>query len=117
MWSLVKYVSLLIITSQTTVLAQDRDPRVQVSNGTIQGKRCPSTPVNSFLAIPYAKPPLDELRFMPAQPRSESFDGVLDATTPAVSCPQFNSEFAEYYKQTEDWYVFCLKIHVFRFPY
>ncbi|CAK7206706.1 hypothetical protein SEUCBS139899_009511 [Sporothrix eucalyptigena] len=81
---------------------------VTVLNGTLSGARCPSTDVNSFLSIPYANPPLGDLRFAPPQVYDEKYDGVLNATTPAPACPQFSIAFNESTVESED----CLFIDV-----
>jgi hypothetical protein len=43
------------------------------------------TPFVSFMGIPYARPPLGELRFKPPQP-PRSWDGVRDATKQGSPC-------------------------------
>ncbi len=42
---------------------------------------------HAFLGIPYAAPPLAELRFRPPAPPS-AWEGILDATTLGSNCPQ-----------------------------
>nr|AHH02590.1 carboxylesterase [Holotrichia parallela] len=42
----------------------------------------------SFLSIPYAKPPVGELRFKEPQP-ADSWSGILDATVDLPQCSQF----------------------------
>lgn len=80
-------------------------PEVEIANGTLRGGRCVSAPVNYFLSIPYAVPPIGDLRFEPPQPYNQTFAGVRDATTPAPSCPQLGIFFVAYQAgQSEDWY-------------
>ncbi|KAK1999423.1 carboxylesterase [Colletotrichum falcatum] len=72
-------------------------PSVQLDNGvTVQGRIAPDAPrVAEFLGIPYAAPPLGDLRWEPPQPyvapRSLANDTVLDATALPPSCWQYIS--------------------------
>ncbi len=52
-------------------------PRVHVKNGWLLGLAKPG--VQAFLGVPYAKPPLGDLRFLPPQP-SEDWQGDYPAT-------------------------------------
>lgn len=102
--------SLAVLISLGLVLtdAASPAPEVEIVNGTIRGGRCASAPVNYFLSIPYAVPPIGDLRFTPPQPYNQTFASVRDATTPAPSCPQLGIFFIAYHAgQSEDWYVFC----------
>ena len=47
--------------------------------------------VNQFLSVPYAEPPLGELRFRPPKPKAPWPD-VLDATKQPPLCPQIDPE-------------------------
>ncbi|XP_028931836.1 liver carboxylesterase 1 [Ornithorhynchus anatinus] len=67
--------SLLLSASLTAFTAQEHDaeqPVVDTKYGKVQGKRVDiqgiDKPVGVFLGIPFAKPPLGELRFAPPQP-------------------------------------------------
>ncbi|MFO0551742.1 MAG: carboxylesterase family protein [Polyangiaceae bacterium] len=63
--------------------------------------------VVAFLGIPYAAPPIGELRWrLPVE--HACFDGTLDATAPKPSCPQLTQE--GIYEGDED----CLTLNVFR---
>ncbi|KAH8895542.1 alpha/beta-hydrolase [Thozetella sp. PMI_491] len=65
--------------------------------------------MNYFLSIPYAVPPLGDLRFTPPQPYDTTYDGIRDATRPPPSCPQFGPIFVAYQAgQSED----CLFIDI-----
>lgn len=59
-----------------------------------------------FLGIPYAQPPLGNLRFRSPQPINISYDGVLDASRYGYSCNQYGSNF----NLSED----CLTLNVVR---
>lgn len=73
---------------------------VTLSGGTLQGGTCSNSNASYFYSVPYAQPPVGDLRFAAPQP----YNGTLgQATTPTPKCPQFNDEFIEYPYQ-EDWY-------------
>lgn len=78
---------------------------VTTTNGTIEGGRCESSDANSFLAIPYAQPPVAALRFAAPESYNTTYDGVLRATSRAPNCPQFTTG-GELVEGTfsEDWY-------------
>ncbi|XP_038609607.1 liver carboxylesterase 1 [Tachyglossus aculeatus] len=66
---------LLLSASLTAFTAQEHNveqPVVDTKHGKVQGKRVGiqgfDKPINVFLGIPFAKPPLGELRFAPPQP-------------------------------------------------
>lgn len=60
-------------------------PMVQVQEGKLRGER--SDDVDHFWAIPFAAPPVGDLRWrLPERP--ESWHGVRDATAPPPRCPQ-----------------------------
>ncbi|KAK6069852.1 chlorogenic acid esterase precursor [Seiridium cupressi] len=66
------------------------DLTVQINSGTVLGAVDSANPdVRQFLGIPYAKPPLGDLRFAPSE-AVESF-GEFDATTLPPSCMQYLS--------------------------
>lgn len=58
---------------------------VKIMNGTINGVLDSANHVQRFLGIPYANPPVDDLRLRQAQPLSEHF-GTLDAGKFGHSC-------------------------------
>ena len=78
---------------------------VTTTNGTVQGGKCEGYDANYFLAIPYAKPPVGDLRFAPTVLYNEKYNGdVLQATSPAPRCIQFGNIFVESGTASEDWY-------------
>ncbi|XP_077979540.1 acetylcholinesterase-like [Glandiceps talaboti] len=61
-----------------------------IPQGTLRGVRNQISPdlySHSFLKIPYAEPPLGELRFRPPNP-GPSWQGIRDATKFGPACPQ-----------------------------
>lgn len=68
--------------------ACDGDLSVQTTGGTVHGIVDEATPaVRQFLGIPYARPPVDELRFTPPQPALPF--GDLDASDMGPACMQY----------------------------
>ncbi|MEA5004117.1 MAG: carboxylesterase/lipase family protein [Christensenella sp.] len=74
---------------------------VKTKNGTIAGAR--EGDVLSYKGVPYAKPPVGDLRFMPAQ-KPEGWEGVLDASSFGAACPQTK----KYKVSSED----CLTLNI-----
>jgi carboxylesterase type B len=82
---------------------------VEIENGKINGtsKKTFRTSFFAFYRIPYAKPPLGELRFQAPQP-VDNWDNVLDATQPGPKCHQMTDSSSEI-PQSED----CLHLNVY----
>ncbi|CAJ2511983.1 Uu.00g076080.m01.CDS01 [Anthostomella pinea] len=83
-------------------------PTAETSLGKIQGGKCSSTETNYFFSIPFANPPVDELRFKAPEKYTRHFNGTLDATKSTPFCIQFSSLFGESSTQSED----CLYLNV-----
>ncbi|XP_065225810.1 esterase FE4-like [Planococcus citri] len=84
---------------------------VQTKLGPIRGKECESL-VNgkkfySFLGIPYAKPPIGELRFMPPV-RAEGWLGIYDGTFDRDPCTQGETITGTRFVGSED----CLYLNI-----
>src|SRR5215813_3122463 len=84
----------------------ERGPVVTTSDGRVRG--ISSEGVDRFLGIPYAAPPVGDLRWRPPQPHAP-WRGVRDATAFANHCPQVPSPYGQG-SITED----CLYLNVFR---
>lgn len=61
-------------------------PTVSVKNGTISGLHSTTYNEDYFLGIPFAQPPVNELRFRNPQSYNSSYNGVLQATEYAPEC-------------------------------
>lgn len=66
-----------------------KPPTVAVTNGTIQGLHLPAFDEDIFLSIPFAAPPVGNLRFRHPQPFNSTWNGVLKATVHRPSCPGY----------------------------
>ncbi|KAK2604059.1 hypothetical protein N8I77_007018 [Diaporthe amygdali] len=99
--------SLAVLVGSVVVATAQNAPTVKTINGTFQGAKCSSNDVNSFLGIPYARPPVGDLRFAPPQSYNQTFDN-RQATQPPPACTQFNVAFSERGPQSED----CLFVDV-----
>lgn len=104
MFSSLIFVGVLL---STTATAQQYKPlTVSTSAGVIEGAQCTGSQASSFLAIPFAEPPVGDLRLASPKPYDASYAGeLLRANTKAPSCIQFGSEFVEKGTQSEDWWV------------
>ena len=77
---------------------------VTTTNGTIVGGTCEGYNVDYFLAIPYAEPPVGDLRFAAPLSYDKKYEGgMLEATSPAPRCVQFGNIFVESGNVSEDW--------------
>lgn len=79
---------------------------VEILNGTVNGVVDSTSHVQRFLGIPYAEPPLGDLRLRQAQPLSERF-GKLEANRFGHSC--YGSA-----DQNEDASEDCLTLNIWR---
>ena len=64
-------------------------PIVRIDDGLVRGTTAGT--VDEFLGLPYAAPPIGNLRWRPPAPPA-SWQGVRDATQFGPSCPQSDSE-------------------------
>jgi carboxylesterase type B len=80
-------------------------PTVELPSGTLIGTTCPNG-ANAFISVPFAVPPVGELRWTSPQAYNQSFPGgTRNATTPGNICIQFGgNEFSDPGPEAEDWY-------------
>ncbi|XP_066469162.1 cholinesterase-like [Tiliqua scincoides] len=84
------FLSLLFLLLHSLLVAGSPDDTVVVtSSGPIKGKKVTtdSGTVTAYLGIPYAEPPLGELRFQKSRPH-QPWNDVLEVTSFGNSCPQ-----------------------------
>lgn len=79
-------------TSAISTGASSGTPTVTVKNGTIAGSHSSTYNQDFFLGVPFAQPPVNELRFRNPQSINTSFDGTLEATKYAPSCVGYGGD-------------------------
>src|SRR5580698_9377817 len=67
----------LLVFMMSSAMAQN-NPQVKISNGTLEGTFNATTGINSFKGIPYALPPIGNLRWKEPQPAA-NWTGVRKA--------------------------------------
>ncbi len=85
-------------------------PTATTRNGTYAGRYIPEWDQDVFLGMPYAQPPLGNLRFRWPEALNESFPGVRDASQYGFSCMQYQGSPWGSFNISED----CLNINVIR---
>ena len=81
-------------------------PTVTVKNGTLRGLHSSEWRQDHFLGIPYAQPPVGDLRFRWPRSLNTSWSDAFDADRYGYSCYQYNTNF----NLSED----CLTLNVVR---
>ncbi|XP_068084828.1 juvenile hormone esterase [Anabrus simplex] len=105
--------ALLILTAHQLgeVLCDDEYPTITLPQGTLKGKKVTPenlSPYYSFLGIPYAKPPLGNLRFKAPVPAGP-WNGTLEALQEGNMCKQPPNVFGRASQSEED----CLFLNVY----
>ncbi|KAM3155664.1 hypothetical protein ABEW05_003805 [Botrytis cinerea] len=104
--SLLAVLSTSILLPSSVLGINSTSPTVTVTNGSYIGKYVPEWQQDQFLGIPYAIPPLGDLRFARPKSLNTSFTGYRDATHYGHSCYQYGTKF----NLSED----CLTLNVIR---
>ncbi|KAJ5332648.1 hypothetical protein MYU51_018821 [Penicillium brevicompactum] len=102
---------LLLPTSLSAVVATAlASPSVNIDAGTVKGGKCSGGQgAVYYKGIPFAEPPIGDLRFEPPKSYSQKYsDGVLEATNPAPSCIQFGTQTVPSGAKSED----CLYLDI-----
>lgn len=73
----------------TTHETHNHGPQVTTKNGTLQGFYLPSFHEDLFFSVPFASPPIGDLRLRHPVPYTEHWQGVRDATLRSPSCPGY----------------------------
>lgn len=106
--SVMGFVTALAMAALATAApAHNSSLTVTTINGTLQGGICTDTGARYFLSIPFAQPPVDNLRFVAPQPYNKTFTH-RNATISAPSCIQFDLDLAAGSLQSED----CLYLDI-----
>jgi carboxylesterase type B len=66
--------------------SQRKDVTARVKNGTISGVHSSAYNQDYFLGVPFAQPPVGDLRFRQAQPLNATWTGVREAKEYAKHC-------------------------------
>lgn len=64
-------------------------PRVKTQNGTVEGFSLPAFDEDVFLGVPFAEPPVGDLRLRHPIPYQSAWTGVYNATFRGPSCPGY----------------------------
>ena len=89
--------------------AANDPPSVTVKNGTLQGRYSKEYNQDFFLGVPFAQPPVGDLRFRAARSINTTWTGVKNATTYSPECVGYGGDDWPY-PLSED----CLYLNVIR---
>ncbi|MEZ5338466.1 MAG: carboxylesterase family protein [bacterium] len=104
--SLLVLFSLTLLSISAAQAGQETEPLVSTASGTLQGFM--SGDVEVFLGVPFAQPPVGELRWREPQPL-KSWEGIRTALEYGPACPQpANLLFADAGESSED----CLYLNI-----
>ncbi|KAF2856445.1 alpha/beta-hydrolase [Plenodomus tracheiphilus IPT5] len=84
-------------------------PIAHGKNGSIVGTYSPNFKQDFFLGVPFAQPPVGDLRFRQARPLNSTWEGVRDASKYADHCVGYGLD-QTFYQASED----CLYLNIVR---
>jgi para-nitrobenzyl esterase len=91
----------------SALLPSAQPPKVNISEGTLEGVKFGSESEVAFLGIPYAAPPVGDLRWKPPQ-SANKWTGMRKAAAFGASCAQAEASWTRNYNSSED----CLFLNV-----
>lgn len=95
-WSFSQAGAVVLATLSTSVASSkipyNASPKVKVLNGTYEGVYNQKYNQDLFLGIPYAQPPVDDLRLRVPQPLNTSWEGTRNATEYSPQCIGYGSD-------------------------
>ncbi|KAL4906169.1 hypothetical protein BDW74DRAFT_190229 [Aspergillus multicolor] len=111
MWTYITAILALSLGISATPLRRDNTspPTAHVRNGTYKGVYSAGYDQDFFLGVPFAQPPVDDLRFRLPQSLNTSWEGSRDAKDYSLLCVGYGLD-QTFYKQSED----CLYLNVVR---
>ncbi|KAL8397229.1 hypothetical protein RB594_004082 [Gaeumannomyces avenae] len=105
----------LILAAAASAAAVPRDvaPTVQLANGSYYGLHSSTYKQDMFMGVPFAQPPVGDLRLRQPQPLNSTWEGSRNATEYGYQCIGYGSD---QWAQTGDNYVSedCLTLNVVR---
>jgi para-nitrobenzyl esterase len=108
-WPIARFlVFALVESSRASVLSSSQPPTVTLEVGVLEGTRFGSMQNEvAFLGVPYAAPPVGELRWKPPQPVNK-WTGTREAIQFGPVCPQLPAPWLPYLAGNED----CLYLNI-----
>ncbi|KAL4230605.1 hypothetical protein ACF0H5_010982 [Mactra antiquata] len=96
--------SIVVVIATLMAFSKGQSPRVMTTNGEIEGytETTDGVTVDIFLGIPFAAPPLGDLRFRAPQP-AEKWTGVKETKAQPYSCSQLPDESYGRFEGVEMW--------------
>lgn len=101
-YALLLFSSWLFVDSRPTANNASTQCTVRTGSASIQGHETAGTNVCEFLGIPYASPPVGQLRFSPPEPANNT-GNFFAADTYGYDCPQNTASYFAYPNATEQY--------------